>query len=150
MSLELRKQMVSVALEWQERYGVAPAITSVLSEYDAALLVGCAETDYCIGADLRTAVSRGHDFLFNGIRYQVKANRPSGKPGATVTLVAKATNYDWDRLIWILYNKQYEIQEAWLWEVAEYRTQFDEKKRLRPPDMRKGKRIAGTSNQGGS
>lgn len=144
MSSELRKRLVSVALEWQERYGVAPAITSVLSEYDAALLVGCTESDYCIGADLRTAVTRGHDFVFKGARYQIKANRPSGKPGSPVTLVSKPTNYGWDHLIWILYDKQYEIREAWLWEVAEYRAQFDEKKRLSPTDMRKGKRIDGT------
>lgn len=28
-----------------------------------------------------TAVQRGYDFKFNGARYQVKGNRPTGKPG---------------------------------------------------------------------
>lgn len=141
MSSELRKRMVSVALEWQDRYGVAPAITSVLSEYDAAILVGCAESDYRVGADIRTAVTKGYDFEFHGVRYQVKANRPSGKPGSPVTLVSKAKNYDWDRLVWILYSTPYEIEEAWLWEVEDYRAHFNDKERVRPADMRKGKRI---------
>ena len=47
----------------------------------------------------RTAVTRGCDFILNELRYQVKANRPSGKRGSFVTLVGKASNYDWDRLI---------------------------------------------------
>ena len=58
----------------------------------------------------RTAVAKGLDFEWSGCRYQVKANRPSGKPGSRVTLVPKPKNYDWDRLIWILYNVDYEIE----------------------------------------
>lgn len=63
----------------------------------------------------KTVVQRGHDFVFNGARYQVKANRPSGKPGSTVTLVSKVKNYDWDFLVWVHYDRLYEIQEAWQW-----------------------------------
>jgi hypothetical protein len=66
----------------------------------------------CVG---RTAVTRGCDFIFNGLRYQIKANRPSGKPGSFVTLVGKASNYDWDRLIWLLYDRYFVLQEAWEW-----------------------------------
>jgi hypothetical protein len=79
---ELRNRLVATALEWQGAFGVAPAITSVLSEFDAAMLVGCALDSYCGDGAARTAVSRGHDFISNGLRYQVKANRPSGKPEA--------------------------------------------------------------------
>jgi len=100
----LRQRLVSTALEWQHEYGVAPAITSVLSEYDAAVLVGCSEDGYSCYMKDKTAVSRGVDFVHDGTRYQVKANRPSGKRGSSVTLVAKAKNYDWDVLIWILYT----------------------------------------------
>jgi hypothetical protein len=93
--------LIDVALDWQERFGVAPQITSTLSEFDAAMLVGMSEAEYSAFMQDKTAVSRGSDFEFNGIRYQVKANRPSGKKGSTITNVPKARNYDWDRLIWI-------------------------------------------------
>ena len=89
----------------------------------------------------KTSVQKGYDFKFNGYRYQVKANRPSGKPGSFVTLVPKATNYEWDFLIWLLYNKNYEIQEAWLWDVSLYVEAFDTKKRLSPADHRKGQSL---------
>jgi hypothetical protein len=140
---QLRARLVAAALEWQAAFGVAPAITSTVSELDAALLVGCPIAEYCECGTLRTAVSKGHDFTFNGLRYQVKANRPSGKPGSPVTLVAKATNYDWDRLIWILYDTRYVVSEAWEWDVARYREEFDAVRRLSPRDMRRGRRLVG-------
>jgi hypothetical protein len=141
MVATLRDQLVEIALEWERRYGVAPHITSAISEYDAALLVKCPESDYCQQMQGKTAVSKGYDFTFGNSRYQVKANRPSGKPGSFVTLVAKASNYDWDYSIWILYDKHFVIQEAWLWDVNNYRIQFHEKKRLSPADMRHGTRL---------
>ena len=135
----LRHTLVEVALEWQHRFGVAPHITSAISEYDAAVLVGCSEDAYSLQMAIRTAVGRGYDFLYEGKRYQVKANRPSGKPGSFVTLVAKATNYEWDFLVWVLYDKYFVMQEAWLWQVNTYRTCFDHQKRLSPSDMRRGR-----------
>jgi hypothetical protein len=33
----LRDRLVAAALEWQDRFAVAPSITSALSEYDAAM-----------------------------------------------------------------------------------------------------------------
>lgn len=140
-AIELRDRLVSIAREWQAAFGVAPAITSVLSEFDAARLVGCPLGTYCEGGVLRTAVSKGHDFTYNGLRYQVKANRPSGKPGSPVTLVAKASNYEWDRLIWILYDPEYRIVEAWEWTADEYRARFHETIRLSPSHMRGGRRL---------
>jgi hypothetical protein len=138
----LRDKLVEIALEWQRKYGVAPSITSTISEYDATKLIGMSDEEYAGQGETRTAVSRGFDFICEGKRYQVKANRPSGKPGSRVTLVGKARNYEWDYLIWILYYKSYEIEEAWLWEVDQYRKKFDLKKRLSPEDMRLGKCLA--------
>ncbi|MGC9969960.1 MAG: hypothetical protein ABSE56_05160 [Bryobacteraceae bacterium] len=138
---ELRSRLVEVALSWQERFGVAPAITSALSELDAALLVGMSEDEYCSDCNSRTAVTRGCDFTHRGCRYQVKANRPSGRPGSFVTLVGKANNYDWDKLIWILYDRGYTIQEAWEWHVGEYRRRFETVGRLSPTHMRLGRRL---------
>lgn len=132
---------MGVTLEWEARFGVAPAITSAVSEYDAAVLLECSEDDYCDARKFMTAVTKGHDFKHGGKRYQVKANRPSGKPGSFVTLVAKPSNYEWDFLIWILYDRLYVIQEAWLWTVADYQSQLGTKNRISPADMRKGQRL---------
>ena len=132
---------MAIALEWEAAFGVAPQITAAISEYDAARLVGHSESSYsqdCIG---RTAVSRGSDFSWCGVRYQVKANRPSGKPGSPVTKVAKVSNYDWDKLIWLLYDRHYVLQEAWEWDVAAYREAFHAQAHVRPPDMRRGRRL---------
>jgi hypothetical protein len=132
---DLRRRMVEIALQWQECFGVAPAITSVVSELDAARLVGMPDEEYCAGGAGRTSVTKGYDFKFGDLRYQVKANRPSGKPGSPVTLVARARNYDWDKLIWILYDRKYELQEAWEWNVDDYRKAFESRSRLGPKDM---------------
>ena len=135
---QLRDKLVEIALRWQERYGVAPSITSTISEYDAAMLIGMSENEYSDYMRDKTAVNKGNDFVFNNTRYQVKANRPSGKKGSFVTMVPKATNYEWDRLIWILYDKNFVMQEAWEWEVKDYKLAFDNIKRLSPDHYRKG------------
>ena len=137
----LRKRLVGIALEWEKAFGNATHITAALSELDAAQLVGFSLADYRDCMKGATAVRRGFDFRYNNARYQVKANRPSGKPGSFVTLVPKAKNYDWDFLIWILYSRTFAIQEAWLWEGEPYRSAFDAAKRLSPAHYRKGKSL---------
>ena len=137
----LRDKLVEIALEWQRIFGVAPSITSTVSEYDAALLVGCPEREYSKFMQSRTAVSRGYDFIHNNIRYQVKAVRPSGKPGSKITNAGKASNLDWDKLIWIRYNKYYEIEEAWLWDVQNYEKEIFPMKRVAPENIRNGKKL---------
>lgn len=134
----LRNKLVDVALQWQAYFGVAPSITSSISEYDAAMLVGMSEREYSDYMRDKTAVAKGTDFIYKKIKYQIKANRPSGKKGSFVTMVPKASNYEWDRLIWILYDKNYVMQEAWEWNVEDYKAAFENKKRLSPKDYRKG------------
>jgi hypothetical protein len=138
----LRASLVDVALDWERAFGNAPAITSVLSEFDAAMLVGLSVEEYSACMQGRTAVQRGDDFVHKGVRYQVKANRPSGKPGSPVTIVGKANNYEWDVLIWVLYDRYYKVQEAWRWDVEPYIKAFDGKTRLSPADYRRGTRLA--------
>lgn len=138
---DLRDKLVELALAWERAFGNAPHITAALSELDAARLVGCSIDEYAECMRGATSVRRGHDFEFKGQRYQVKANRPSGKPGSFVTLVPKAKNFDWDVLIWILYDKDYKIQEAWSWEAAPYRQAFEFLKRLGPACYRQGTRL---------
>ena len=139
--MDLREELITLALKWQDQYGVAPSITSALSELDASKLVGMPNSDYSYYMQDRTAVSRGHDFIFNNIRYQIKAHRPSGKTGSKVTNAGKASNYDWDILIWILYDTKYNIVEAWQWEREKYRERFHAKKGVTPNDMRNGHKI---------
>lgn len=139
---ELRQKLVETALAWENAFGNAPSITSALSEFDAALLIGQSADEYSASMQGKTSVQKGFDFEFEGARYQVKANRPSGKPGSFVTLVPKAKNYEWDFLVWVLYNPYYEIEEAWLWAVSAYIAAFDSVKRLSPSHYRQGKRLA--------
>jgi hypothetical protein len=138
---DLRQRLVETALAWEHAFGNAPSITSALSEFDAAILVGFSAEDYSALMQGMSSVNKGYDFKFNGARYQVKGNRPSGKPGNFVTWVPKTRNYEWDFLVWILYNPQYEIQEAWLWEASTYKGAFDSIKRLSPSHYRQGKRL---------
>lgn len=42
----LRDILVDVALQWQASFGIAPSITSSISEHDAAMLVGMSEKEY--------------------------------------------------------------------------------------------------------
>ena len=139
MNSSLRTGLVANALRWEQRFGNAPSITTVLSEYDAAMLVGMTEDEYAKCMQGATTVQKGYDFRFNGQRFQVKGNRPSGKLGSNVTWVPKATNYDWDHLIWTLYDPAYQIVEAREWDVANYQTQFHEVKRMSPAHHRQGK-----------
>ena len=136
---ELRSRLVALAIDWELAFGNAPSITSALSEYDAAMLLGLSLLQYSAAMKGSTAVQRGYDFKHNGVRYQVKGTRASGKRGSKITKVPQAKNFDWDQLIWITYDPKYEIQEAWLWEVGEYEAQFKELTRLSPLHMRAGK-----------
>ncbi len=139
--MDLRSRLVEIALDWQKSYGVAPAITSAVSEYDAARLVGMSDEEYSDYMQDKTAVARGHDFVFDGVRYQIKAHRPSGKPGSRITNAGKARNYEWDVLIWIRYDESFQIVEAWSWEREAYIAAFDEKARISPADMRGGQNL---------
>lgn len=137
----LRLNLVETAMKWEWLYGNAPSITSAISEFDAAMLVGFSAEDYSKHMQGMTSVQRGYDFIYEGSRYQVKANRPSGKKWSFVTLVPKAKNYEWDYLIWILYNPKFEIQEAWLWDVDTYKKELDLIARLSPKHYRQGKNL---------
>ncbi len=141
MNSTLREELVSVALKWQERYGIAPQITTPLSEYDAAMLVGFPGHEYSDYMQDKMAVGKGSDFVYRGVRYQIKGCRPSGKPGSSITMVPKATNYEWDVLIWIRYDRNYAMQEAWQWDVEPYKKEFHDKKRISLGDIRHGRRL---------
>jgi hypothetical protein len=125
----------------QDRSHERPFITSAISEFDAARMVGHTPESLTLECVGRTAVTRGTDFCHNGVRYQVKACRPSGKAGSFVTCVPKATNYDWDRLIWILYDRGFHVCEAWEWAEDRYGSEFDAVKRLSPLHMRGGRSL---------
>ena len=92
----------------------------------------------------KKAVNKGWDFIYKDIRYQIKGTRPSGKRGSKVTKVPKAKHYDlWDVLIWVNYDKEYTIKEAWKWDVKHYKETFEFQKRISPDDMSKGENICG-------
>jgi len=134
---ELRKKLVKISLEWEKIMGVAPHITGSISEYDAMKLIGMSDKDINEESNDKTSVQKGFDFTYKKVRYQVKANRPSGKKGSFVTLTSKARNYEFDKLMWILYNKNYEIEEAYICDVKAYKENFHDLKHVRPNDIRK-------------
>jgi hypothetical protein len=139
---DLRNRLVTTALEWEAAFGVMPRITDAIAELDAALMMGMTIEAYSASMQGVTAVRKGLDFEHEGIRYQVKGNRPSGKPGSPVTKVAKPTNYDWDIFIWMHYTPCFALTEAWMWEVNAYRDALDAVPHLRPHHCRQGTRLA--------
>lgn len=138
---DIRSRLVAVVLEWERAFVNAPSITTAISEYDAAMLLGMSEVEYSEAMKGATSVQRGYDFSHKGVRYQVKGTRSSGKPGSFITKVPGVSNYDWDKLVWISYNPRFEIQEAWIWDVDSYRIAFSKTKRLSPAHLRKGESL---------
>jgi hypothetical protein len=138
---QLRDLLVKVSLEWEKRFGVAPRVTCDIAEFDAARLVGASLRLGNGRCSADTAVTNGVDFRKGSEHYQVKSNRPSGKPGSKVTLVGKATNYNWNKLVWILYDKFYNIEDAREFNCDKYKLFFESKKRLSPDDMSLGTKL---------
>ncbi|MCU4414619.1 hypothetical protein KTH71_11330 [Acinetobacter sp. WU_MDCI_Axc73] len=137
----LRQRLIKIALEWEQAFGNAPSITPVISEYDAAQLLGIDDITYSQIMQNSTSVQRGHDFIYQGLKYQVKGTRPSGKKGSKITKVPSAKNYEWDYLLWISYNSDYSIAEAWKWDMQSYRLAFEHLKRISPVQMRNGSNL---------
>ena len=46
MNMPLRQQLVDAVLAWEASFGNAPLTTTVLSEYDTAMLVGMTYEQY--------------------------------------------------------------------------------------------------------
>ena len=146
-AMQLRKRLVKLTLDWEKYFGVAPRVTSAISELDAARLVGMGDRAYCEDGRCRTAVTKGVDFVFKGLKYQVTANRPSGKKGSRVILVGNKTEkkgpFGWDRLIWILYDRHYVIEDSREFTAHRYRRLFGASTKLRTADdMRKGRPVS--------
>ncbi len=141
----MRDQLVKIALQWEERFGFFPGqagITATVSEYDAAMMLGLSETGYINSVKGRSSVSRGHDFVFENKKIQVKANRPSGLPSSNVWNAGKKTKkIGWDILIYILYDKDYVMREAYKFDRNLYERMFSNKESLRLEDMKKETRI---------
>ena len=145
--MSLRNELVKLALKWEKQFGVAPNITGIVGEYDVAMQVGLDEEEYSYCMRGTTAVQRGHDFIYNDKKYQVKACRPSGKPGSKITKGPDVRNYDWDYLVWVRYNKNYQVQEMWRFGRNKFELLFADKKRLTPDDMRMGKCLFSIENK---
>jgi len=139
--MNLRDELVKVALEWEKMFGVAPRITASIAEYDAADKLGFGKKEYSDYMQGVSAVQRGYDFIYKNKRYQVKACRPTGKKGSKITKVPDVTNYEWDYFIWIEYDRKYKILEMRRFCRKKFKAMFENKKRLCPKDMEKGKQL---------
>jgi len=74
MELSLGDHLVNIALEWQVKFGVVLQKTTPISEYDVAMLEGLAESECLLYMQKQTAVSKESDFIYNGIRNQIKVS----------------------------------------------------------------------------
>jgi hypothetical protein len=118
-----RQQLISTALEWESHFSVLPRIGDVISEFDAAMLVGHTPKSYEAAMQGTTAVQKGFDFKYKLLNYQVKHNRPSGKKGSKVTNAGKVDQKcHWDILIYVLYDRYFNLQEVWQWRVEDYKS----------------------------
>ena len=138
---ELRKNLVANTLEWQKEYGVAPAILSAISEYDAAIkVVEMKEKEYSDYMQDKSAVNKGFDFEYNKKKYQIKATRPSGKGRCKVwKAMNKLKNTKFDYILWLNYDENYKLKEAYQYEREDFISRFENKSYISPTDMRKGK-----------
>lgn len=147
--MTVRDQLVQTLSKWEERFGFFPGqagITAAVSEYDAAMMLGHNEDEYIASITGRGPVGRGYDFVFNSKKIQVKANRPSRRPGAAVWNAGPRVNTDgWDILIYILYDEDYVIQEAYQFDSDTYENMFANRTSLRLEDMRKGENLLNIS-----
>lgn len=133
---DMRSRLAALSMAWEHRYGVAPPITSAISEYDAAMLIGLTDDEYASACVGRSAVTPGADFVHRGIRYQVKANRPSGRAGSTVTIISKPRNLGFDVLVWVLYCPDFSIDEVWTVDVVTFERELHREIYLRPARLR--------------
>lgn len=138
---DYRKSLIDIALAWEKDIGNFPKITSAISEYDAAtMIVGMSHEQYASSMLGVSQVRKGFDFEFQGVRYQIKADRIGpgrGEPSAN----RKPSNWCWDKFIWIKYNDIFHPLEAWLWNVKDFRERFENFKSVRPKQLRLGLRV---------
>ena len=95
MSIHIREQLVEIALKWQERYGIAPSITSAISEIDVAMMVGMREEDYSVLMQDMTAVNKGYNFIQNNLKYQIKMNLPLENLAVKLQTLVKQETMIW-------------------------------------------------------
>lgn len=135
-----RDNLVSLALEWEERYGLLPLQASVIAARDAALLVGMSDERYSLHMQDRVVPAPSDvDFIYNKQRYIVRCARRG--PGAEKVYVSKAHQGGWNFLVFILYDARFSILGAWQMPSDQYQVQCGEKERLVPEDHQVGKNL---------
>lgn len=138
MPATFRELLVDLACHWQDPLGVTPAVNYAVARYDAAALAGLAEPR-C------RAVASGADFDHEGQRYQVIASRDP-EP-ARIPVVRRA---GWDRLIWLVYDRDYALLEAWSCEGEALRARWGDSRILTSDCLRLGEDLLREAARAGS
>ena len=125
MSSTFREILVGLARNWQDPIGVTPGVSLAVARYDAAVLSGLPEPA-CRG------VSSGADFVHQDLRYQVIASREP-----ELARVPRVPRDGWDRLVWLVYDRDYALLEAWSWDAESYR-RATAATPATPEDLRRG------------
>ncbi|MBF0417814.1 MAG: hypothetical protein HQL86_06160 [Magnetococcales bacterium] len=135
-----RDNLISLAMEWEDRYGLLPIQSSVIAARDAALLVGMSDERYSLHMQDRVVPAPNDvDFIYNKQRYIVRCARIA--PGTEKVYVSKAHQGSWNYLVFILYDAKFSILGAWQMPNDLYQVQCGDKERLTPEDHQVGKNL---------
>ncbi|MEO5330417.1 MAG: hypothetical protein H7839_00210 [Magnetococcus sp. YQC-5] len=138
----IRDNLVSVALEWQDKYGVSPVNLNVIAGWDAAILAGMSDEDYASYQMERKYQSlREVDFVYHRQKILVKAFRQIIPLEFGMKYVSKPLQTEWNLIIFILYDSYYSIIGAWQMSHEEYMLKLGDQEKLTPEDYQKGKKI---------
>ena len=135
-----RTLLVAMAFDWERRFGIATVPLSKISEHDVCRLLGLPDEIWALDGQRVVRLTDGHVTL-GKVRARVNADRSDVRPASWLTLVAHSSGAGWDKLFWMLYDKEYELCEAWELPIVDPDQDFDERLRLTPADMRQGRRL---------
>ncbi|MBF0212150.1 MAG: hypothetical protein HQM00_01155 [Magnetococcales bacterium] len=145
-SRRTRDALATIALGWEERYGLSPLDLSVIAARDAALLVGMSDERYSLHMQDRVFPAPSDvDFIYNKKKYVVRSVRQS--PTSDAHQVAKVPAQGWDFLVFVMYDAKYVITGAWQMPNDTYLAQCARKERLTPEDCQLGKSLLAPSSR---
>ncbi|MEO5345790.1 MAG: hypothetical protein H7834_05350 [Magnetococcus sp. YQC-9] len=135
-----RDALITLALAWEERYGLPPLQLSVIAARDAALLVGMSDERYSLHMQDRVVPAPSDvDFIFNKNKYVVRSVRRTS--GGELLFIPPAPSSGWDFLIFILYDTKFAIVGAWQMTIDLYQTRCTGRERLTPENLQDGKNL---------
>ncbi|MBF0614308.1 MAG: hypothetical protein G8237_11125 [Magnetococcales bacterium] len=137
-----RDALITIALGWEERYGLSPLDLPVIAARDAALLVGMSDERYSLHMQDRVFPAPNDvNFIYNKNRYIVRCVRYS--PTTDSAHVPRIQSGGWDYLVFVAYDVKYVIMGAWQMSHDAFQRQCGHKEQVTPADLQYGKNMLG-------